>query len=188
MRPHIAIFDDFFADPTDTLKQLRQAGFRDVVSEWDGVTYPGICQMGNHIFAGSLRKILGHEIETVATFARLTSAQEKPAPNQIHPDTVMSQYALLIYMSEKWPAGSGTSFWDHKTEGRYHTELTNHETVKRDSNDRTQWLEYFRTEAKQNRALLYDSRLYHCAEPVGGFGSGPEDGRIVITSFFNIVE
>jgi len=188
MKPHVVVLDDFFLNPQKMLSGVQEDGFSDIVSQWDGVTYPGICKLDwfSNYMAERMNFMFGEKIEGVTCFARITSSAQKPAPNQIHPDTVMSQYACLIYLSEVWPEGSGTSFWEHKKQGRLHTELSNHEELQRDSNDRSKWTEYYRVQGKQNRALIYDSRLFHCAEPVGGFGHNAQDGRIVLTYFFNM--
>lgn len=186
MRPHLAVFD---SNDTKILDLIKTIGFSDTVSTWDGVTYPGICDLNefNYTMSMVLGQQLNESVEVITTFARLTSAAQKKAPNEIHPDTVMSQYAMLQYLSPEWPDGAGTSFWEHKTEGRLMTEQIDEYRVRQDSCFREAWTEYFRVQGKEGRILFYDSRLFHCAEPVGGFGSGPEDGRIVLTSFFNIV-
>lgn len=186
MKPHIAIFDDAFFDCDDLLDLLIQRGFRDVISPYDGVLYPGICELPADSMQMCLEQVLGVPIDPLVCFARLTCAGLKPAPHAIHPDTLMSQYAVLVYLSKDWPAGSGTSFWEHETHGRVHDRTRDAEMLQKDSNDRAKWTQYFISEGKQNRMLLYDSRLFHCAEPSGGFGDSPENGRIVQTCFFNL--
>lgn len=191
MTPHIAVFDDFF--PPDHLRSvlalIKLKGFSNVVSPHDGVTYPGICSLSEIAdpITDMYRLRFMLNVSATETFARLTSAAQGPAPHQIHSDRIMGDYGAILYLSESWPKGSGTSFWSHSREGKRHEDHANHEMLQCHSNDRHMWGHYFLSEGKQNRLLLYDARLFHCAEPVGGFGSGPEDGRIVLTSFLKEV-
>ena len=39
---------------------------------------------------------------------------------------------------------------------------------------------------KPNRALIFEAGKMHRAEPIGGFGRGPKDGRLVLTCFFDV--
>ena len=189
MRPHIAVFDDFFTDPNSVLDNIILGEFSDVESPFDGVTYPALQLKPNVDLKPVIEKILGEKIFVVTTFARLTSSAQPAAPNQIHPDTVMSTHALLIYVSKDWAEGHGTSFWSHGKWGPSHDpRVQDNQELQRDSNDESKWLRKSLVQGAFNRALFYDSKLFHRAEPVGGFGSGPADGRIVLTCFFNILQ
>ena len=39
---------------------------------------------------------------------------------------------------------------------------------------------------KFNRAVVYESALFHSRYPFAAFGSGPEDGRLIAVAFFNL--
>jgi len=168
---------------------LLEAPYEDYRSAWDGVTYPGINKTIPPLISRYLHKqlegIVGFRIEPVVTFARVSTKSLAPAPHMIHSDTGMATHAALVYMSELWPDDAGTSFWRHRTEGAIQTPETNCALVQSHSNDLTQWERIGLTQGKFNRILTYDARLWHCAEPVGGWGTSAETGRLVLTCFFN---
>lgn len=193
MKPYLAIYDDFFSPAYLRLfDAIMSAGkFSDVTSPTDGITYPGIllaepdAKLYLQIRISQLLDV-PVPVELSQCFFRLTSSAQKEAPNKIHNDASMGTHAALIYMSREWSRGAGTSFWTHVTEGEYQKESCDAALVQSHTNRQDQWSFRFFVPGVRNRILLYDARLWHCAEPVGGFGSGPADGRIVLTCFFNI--
>lgn len=193
-RPVIAIFDDFFEQPDQAFNDIVARGnFEDYISPWDGVRYPGInaklSGWDSVIIKAKLRRLLGREVMINALFARLTTEHTPVAPHKIHSDRIMGQYSLHVYLSKEWPDFSGTSFWCHKTEGIRHTEKTDIAAIQRDQNqpEGGQWKEELFCPGKFNRALIHDAALWHCAEPVGGWGKSRFDGRVVLTCFFSEV-
>lgn len=189
MKPTIAIFDDFFPDPERARQAIVSGQFVDVKNPIDGVVYPGI----NHQLPGwveffvlrRLSVVLNGPVTSKAMFARLTSSVTGPAPHQIHSDTIMGQYSAHVYLSREWPEGAGTSFWSHESEGFMHTEETDIAKISVDMHRREPWRNDLRCQGLFNRILIHDARYWHCAEPVGGWGSTPEDGRLVLTCFFD---
>lgn len=189
MKPVVASFDSFFPDITPIREALLKAGFSTVVSPVDGITYPGICldipKPISSFFVSRLSQILGGEVTCRTMFARVTSKETGVAPHQIHSDVIMGMAAAHVYISPVWPEGSGTSFWRHKIYGERHLDDADAAIVMRDSKDRDKWLPTLSCQGRENRLLIHDAQLWHCAEPVGGWGEGIEDGRIVLTCFFD---
>jgi len=192
MKPVIMVADDFFPDPDVMQYQVLNGEFENFVSPWDNVTYPGINKVLPFRVVERLHKrlgeILGAEIQPVATFARLTSKNTPAAPHKIHSDRVMANYSAHIYVSSEWPPGGGTSFWTHKTEGHMQTDDTDVDAVVRDMNSLDMWTRSHTCQGKFNRVVIHDARYWHCAEPIGGWGDNPSNGRVVITCFFNVKE
>ena len=118
-----------------------------------------------------------HTIFARATYAGLA------AENKIHSDLVMGSFAAHVYLSLDWPAGSGTSFWTNKLLGMRHTAGMDPATIR--SNSVEDWDRYLSAQAVFNRMLIHRGDAWHLAEPVGGWGSTPEDGRLVVTCFFD---
>lgn len=192
MRPHVAVFDNFFAQrQADELHAyLTSAKYEDYVSPTDGVTYPGILRdipaEYSRVLATKLYLMLGEQIRPNVIFARLTSAAQTEAPNKVHSDRIMGAGACLIYMTRVLPLqGSGTAFYRHFKYGDKHTDEVIPAEIQTNVLADGIWQRRMFVRGEFNRALIYDSRLWHCAEPVGGFGRGPEDGRIVLTCFFD---
>lgn len=187
-RPVFLILDDFFEDPEGIRTEIIYRDFVDFKNPVDAIIYPGIqvAPKGTQeILEHRLRNIIGRDIVIDACFARLTTKKMAEAPHKIHSDRIMGHYSCHIYLSKFWPLGGGTSFWTHPYEGQRHTFLTNEARIVEDQNDQTKWSRDILVQAEFNRALIHDACLWHCAEPVGGWGEGPEDGRLVLTTFFS---
>jgi len=191
-RPVLCVFDGFISQIEEVHHTITTGEFSDYVSPWDGVTYPGINKEVppwiKELFHVKLSKIVGAEIEDVATFARLTTKNLPPAPHAIHSDLSMAKFSAMLYLSKEWPVGSGTSFWAHKTEGSTHTEKTNADIARADSHREDAWERYVAVQGAYNRACVFAAGLWHRAEPFGGWGVDVHDGRLVLTCFFNIKE
>ena len=195
MKPRLYVVDDFFTDPEYIRSEVLQKEHTDLTSPIDNITYHGI-NMGvpHHINVAmriALRRLFGKEIKVKYCFSRLRTSRMKPTPNNIHSDRTMSQYAAHIYLSEVWPDGSGTSFWKNK---QYDMEedvgLTEEqaETIRAQTNDRSYWTLTNRVAGKYNRFIVHDSTLFHSADPFEGFGDNINDGRLVVTMFFDLEE
>lgn len=189
MKPVIATFDDFFDEPLVAQKEILDGNFENFVSPWDGVTYPGINQnlpdWVKEYVIERLSAIVGGPIAPVAIFARVTSAATGAAPHRIHSDRLMAEFSAHIYISGFWPEGAGTTFWTHVSEGHVHDDHTDVATITRDMHDASQWERSIACQGAFNRVLIHDASFYHSAEPVGGWGDSPQNGRVVVTCFFN---
>lgn len=192
MKPVIAIFDEFFDNAEVVRTDVVAGRFEDVVNPVDGVVYPGINKdLPGYItstIVSRLSEIVGAPVKPTAIFARVTTKSLKDAPHKIHSDRVMGQFSAHIYLSERWPTGAGTSFWVHPSQGERHDKLTDVDLVREDQNSPERWFPGPQVQGEFNRALLHDACLWHCAEPVGGWGTSEMDGRLVITCFFNVEE
>jgi len=189
MKPVLLMADDFFPDPQSARERIVEGIFGDFTSPWDGVVYPGINRDIPESITDWLKMRLGlivnGPIEPKAIFARVTTKNTGPAPHQIHCDTIMGMYSAHVYISTYWPEASGTSFWTHHSEGPKHTPATDLTRVLEDMNDVSRWTQTMVCQGKFNRLLVHDASFWHCAEPVGGWGENAEDGRVVLTCFFN---
>lgn len=187
MRPLIAAFDGFFQDPKAVREQIISRGFHDVQNPVDGVVYPSVnVQIPEEVedfLSNRLSQILGEEIEITLCFARLTTEQTVP-PHLVHSDRTMAQFSAHVYLSEEFPDGYGTSFWEHESEGQRHDDET--DVTKCDLKSLDGWTKTLHCAADFNRLLIHDSELWHCAEPSHGFGQDAESGRIVLTTFFKL--
>lgn len=184
----MAIVDDFFSKPNVTRKLVVRGSFEDHTAEQDQVVYPGINKYLPKIvvdeYHAGLSKLFQREILPVVTFARLTTPKLPQAPHAIHCDVAMSQFAAQVYLSRSWERGSGTGFFEHLTYGSEMYEPGD-ECLQEHSNDLSKWDLTGVCRGKFNRLLVHDSRLWHCALPVGGWGESAIDGRLVLTCFFN---
>lgn len=188
MKSVIAMFDDFFDSPNEIFDRITACPHGEYQSIWDGVKYPGINEVVpidiQEFIHQRLQEITDRKISIACTFSR-AMLDGMVAPHRIHSDKIMGQYSMHIYLSKEWPAESGTSFWTHKTEGNRHTHKTDVNIVDHDHDQFDQWTRNIVMLGKFNRAVIHDATLFHCAEPGIGWGKGPKDGRLVLTTFFS---
>lgn len=185
-QPIFAMFDDFFPNPEAVFSEITAGEFKGFLSPWDGVLYPGINQdvpdgIKNFVFT-RIEQILNREVQGII-FARVMT-EGMTAPHRIHSDRIMGEFSLHIYLSKEWPDESGTGFWEHKTEGHKHTDLTDVELIDREHAQVDQWTRSMLMLGKFNRAVFHDASLFHSAEPGFGWGDSASNGRLVLTVFF----
>lgn len=179
---------DNFIDSYSQLKDYAfTADFSGVKNPIDGVIYPHICAslpeaINNEILV-NIANTLGREPESVTMFMR-RSPSGVPVPHIAHTDNSMGRYSLMLYMND-CPEG-GTAFIRHKKTGMmYAPEASDFvDLAAKDQNDLMAWAVVEQAMMKENRAVIFDSGLFHCAMPVGGFGEGAE-ARTVLTVFFS---
>lgn len=188
MQPVLAVFDNFFDQFDRVYSEISRGHFREYLSPFDGVVYPGINDFIPRFVSDEIERrlqaITGRDVLVTAMFARL-SLGGVYAPHKIHSDKIMGQYSMHVYLSPHWPCGGGTSFWEHKTQGCEHNDDTDVEVIQRDQNDSSKWNQKYVIQARANRALIHRSTSWHAAEPAGGFGDNPRNGRLVLTTFFS---
>jgi len=180
--------DNFLDSYSDLREYANTAKFEDIENPVDGVTYPLICrdvpdETVSEI-AITLSKIMGRMVKLEATFLRL-STEGVDVPHIAHTDKSMGDYSLMLYLNDNPKAG--TSFLRHKETGMcYHPESEEFiKIARRDQNNVDAWRINSSVEMQQNRATIFDSGYFHCAQPVGGFGDDQLNGRIVLTCFFS---
>lgn len=179
MNPIIEIVDDCFIHPESLLNEIIALGFKDIVNPADGITYPAICEL-NGIIKDRVTKLISRtmssDIKPNYCFARKMSVGHG-SPNTIHEDSIMGKYSALIYMSHQWNHRQGTQFYNF---------LGNN-----DQDPNNIYPVYSPTVFMQgafNRMVIHETKYWHAAIPMEGFGNHPDNSRIVITCFFDIVQ
>jgi hypothetical protein len=111
-----------------------------------------------------------------------------PLTNYIHADNAVCKYALVWYLNEP-PCKTGTKFWKHKATGADHmpwpVPQDLWDAVDTDTKDESKWEETGYVEAKANRALLFDSQLFHSRWPKDLPMEEDDEPRLVFVGFFN---
>ena len=163
-------------------EQVRALDYAGAVNPEDGVEYPDVTADVDpsllHYCHKRCERVTKKILKPRTVFHRLTCDGTSTAPHQAHNDEIMGDYTFLLY----WQDGpGGTALVRHKSgdDIAHWAE---------DTNDYDAWEEYDRVDMARNRAVLFDAKLMHRAEPVAGFGKDSSDGRIVLTIFFDIQE
>lgn len=190
MNPIVLIKDEFLKDANQFKAKLIELGFGDVVSPVDGVKYPGICMLKEQSIVDDISRSLNslilsedciqekyEEIKVNYLFARIMKKNHN-SPHIVHEDSLMGKYSALVYLNEPDEISRhGTAFYTH---------LTN-EIQESDYKSLYNWSDYLFVKAKFNRLLIHKSEYYHAALPSYGFGEQPENARMVLTCFFDLL-
>lgn len=183
------IFDNFI-ESYGSLKDFSEsekAIFKNHTNDIDGVVYPCICseipESVKDEISEKLVNLFGRGVSINAIFMR-RSPSGVHVPHVAHTDNSMGRFSLMLYLFER--ENSGTAFIRHKSTGICYAPEADEflSIVINDQNNLDKWGIVDMANAKENRAVIFDSGKFHCAMPIGGFGEGIES-RTVLTVFFN---
>lgn len=186
MNLHSLIVDNFLPDFDDWRAWADGCRFADEVNPVDGVAYPLICRdVPTWGMQQRLVGIMGAPVSIRSIFLRLSPAGV-PVPHQAHNDASMGRYSCMVYLNRPEHCQGGTALVRHLTGFDSQPAIEVESALwHRDMNKQDHWLPYLTCEMKPNRAFVFRSDLMHRAEPVGGFGTTPQDARLVMTAFFD---
>lgn len=160
--------------------------------EYEGRAYKGIgLGYSPELFYETLSIHLGRTIKPTLEYFRL-GTKEDAATTYIHADSGCAKNAAVWYLSEP-PAGvvAGTAFWRHRATGKYGiTEADRADeallaSLDADGAGESKWLMTGLCGQRFNRLVTYPTNIFHSRYPQDAWGSGPEDGRIVFTCFYD---
>jgi len=178
--------ENFLDFPDRLIEFASSCEWVDEVNPADGVVYPRIQknipkEILSDVFWNVAHKV-GHIPKNPVTFLR-QSPKGLPVPHKYHTDNSMGGYSMMIYLQDNPSAGTG--FARHES-GTYTAPLDEEllRTTIDDCNDDSKWQLYKTAEMVQNKAVIFNSELFHVALPIGGFGNGT-NARTVFTCFFS---
>lgn len=179
--------DDFLPNPDAALEHAATRDFGPAVGP-DGRTYDGISfdvapWVAEHLYC-ALHGWFGPVAPTYL-FYRVTPAGARP-PQWAHSDSPMGDLTALVYLTRNPPEGAGTAVLEHAETGLAREPRTEAELAvwTRDHSDQSRWRVRSFTPMRFNRLVILPSDLMHAAQPQGGFGDGPWNARLVLTTFF----
>lgn len=177
------IVDGFLPDA----EAVREAALRAQFVDWpgyDGEVYKRVCLTEVPGIREGLERIHG-PVEILGMGYRLNFGGELPNA-AIHSDMGWGTHALVLYLSE---GEGGTAFWRHKATGAHRIEpgdMALFEAVRHDWDDESKWERIGLCEMAFNRAVVYESALFHSRYPFAAFGNDPESGRLIAVCFYNV--
>lgn len=180
-----AIFDDFLPHVDAVREHALAAPYTDFHAH-DGEIYKRVWIGAVPGLQDAIEDKIG-PVQMLGMGYRLNFNGELPNA-AIHSDLGWGTHAAVLYLSE---GDSGTAFWQHvATEAKtiHVGDDALFEAVKDDWNDADKWHQLSFVPMKLNRALIYESALFHSRYPFEAFGTGPQDGRLVAVAFFNLLE
>ncbi len=186
------VIDDFLNDFDWLREYCDLISYDGQVNPVDNVMYPGI---NTAIPAGVMGEILykleqriNGKIALATMFFRMTHEGED-VPHQAHTDATMGTHGCVIYLNRPEHEAGGTSFVRHVDEGMEYGPIDKRqeEIWCRDTNIEEKWEITQLADMKSNRAIVFDTMKMHRPEPPRGFGTTNKDSRLVLVTFFTVV-
>ena len=189
MDTNLVHIDNFISDYASFRNYCDGLDYEGIENPIDGIFYPGVTLN----IPAPIKEEVKHKIEETVgraitvnfMFMRLSTKGTK-APHQAHTDSTMGEKSLMLYLNREKDCAGGTSFVEHwtgmdtdpATEKELNIWLSDHSKPDK-------WAIRKMFKMKENAGCIFNAPMMHRAEPIGGFGDSPEDGRLVLTAFFN---
>jgi|SRR5688572_2091545 len=180
-KDELYVIDNFHPFPD----LLRQHALKQEFEDWqgpDGEVYKRICRIQVPGILAMLTDLFG-PVDMLGMGYRLNYNEEEPNA-AIHSDLGWGTHALVLYLCE---GSGGTAFWSHRVTEAHRIDPGDQvlfEHVAPDWNDESKWEIRQMVNLKYNRALIYESALFHSRYPFKAFGDSPENGRLIVVAFF----
>jgi hypothetical protein len=183
----IKIIDEF--TPPEFYKTVRSLIYGVDFTEYEfaGKTYLGVAGLTLPI-KKHIERHMGKEVEFTMSHVRMGN-ENTPLTNYIHADNAACKYACVWYLNEP-ECETGTQFWLHNETNMdrmpWPPPKDLWDAVDKDTRDEDKWTKLEYAEAKANRAVLFDSQLFHSRYPKDLPLTAEMEPRIVCVVFFNI--
>jgi hypothetical protein len=171
------IFEDFL--------DVREHALKAEYVDWpgyDGQVYKRVALTPVPGLHEAIERVCG-PVDMLGMGYRLNYANE--LPNQaVHSDLGWGTHALVLYLCD---GPGGTAFWRHKATGAERIDVGDTalmQAIGSDWDDESKWDMTGLCPLKRNRAVIYESALFHSRHPFAAFGDCPESGRLVAVAFF----
>jgi len=188
--------DDFAPDAA----QVREAVISGTFSSEkgpDGAIYTGISEYQVPQWYERIAEVLGKPIIPRLSCFRMNLAGELPH-SWVHSDDICAKFASVLYLNPPEQCKGGTAFWAHMalhmdrllTREQLAAKNINadwfYTMMNREWKDLTFWKQVGFVPMQFNRFITYPTCLFHSRFPFEGFGSGPEDGRLIWICFYDV--
>lgn len=190
--------DGFAPDAAEVRAAVIRSGFATKTGP-DGAAYTGISEYPVPHWFERVAEVVGAPIIPRLSAFRLNLAGELPH-SWVHSDDICAQYASVLYLNTPEQCAGGTAFWRHKALGMERL-LTPEELTARgmdpesfyrlmncDWKRLTFWEQIGFMPMQFNRFITYPTSYFHSRYPFEGFGTGPEDGRLIWVCFYDLKE
>lgn len=187
MDRYIKVIDNFIPKDFELIKSMVHQAHYGEYTFWEKPYY-GFGQYTLPL-KGLIEDVVGEPIQFVMSHLRLGN-KNTPLTHYIHADNAAAKYACVVYFSEP-PCETGTAFWKHRELGldrlEYPCDPKVFELLDKCISDESKWdrLEY--VAVKENRAVIFNSQLFHSRYPKDLPLDESDTPRLVCTIFFNKV-
>jgi hypothetical protein len=162
----------------------------------DGGKYTGISQYPVPHWPSQIARHLEHPIIPRLSCFRLNLAGEMPH-SWVHSDDICAQWASVLYLNLPEQCSGGTAFWRHRELGieclpsrdelerRGINPVVFYQQMDLDWRDLKKWEMVHHAKMAWNKFITYPTSFFHSRFPFEGFGSGPNDGRLIWICFYD---
>lgn len=198
--PAFLMIDDFVANPHELRRQALALGY-DTAAKQPGANYPGTVSSRTLTIAGlddHVSRLAGMPLAgapgTLHGHCRLTLKGEA-GQSGVHIDP--AAYSGILYLTPPEHCRGGTDFFSHRrtrldavprtmegiaAAGYGDINALVEDVVNKDTRSASRWERSFTAPMRFNRLILFNPWMFH--NSTAGFGSGPDDGRLVYLMFF----
>lgn len=191
----ISVIDRFCPRLDEVRASALASGFgtwRPNQGEVGSSIYEGMNFVGAHaLMLHALQFYMGRPVYPNLMFFRVTN--EDTEARYVHSDREAGDFTCIVYLSAHDDL-YGTEFFRHRATGMTHMpsfeelrkDPTLFERLKRDmvSGSKDEWESMDFVRGAYNRAVIFDAPRFHARTPKHGFGSTPEDGRMIWCAHF----
>src|SRR3954447_340240 len=165
----------------------------------DGALYTGISQYPVPHWFGLIAETVGRPIVPRLSCFRVNLAGEVPEV-WVHSDGICAQYASVLYLNLPAQCAGGTAFWKHSAlemdrlptpaelEARGMNPAAFYPFIEREWHVLDSWERVGFVEMRWNRFITYPTSYFHSRFPFAGFGTAPENGRLIWVCFYDLEE
>ncbi|MEP3049953.1 MAG: DUF6445 family protein [Erythrobacter sp.] len=193
------VIDDFLESPDEMRNQAIGLEYHDQPGPYIGrnskqhAQLPGLDQYVSSLVGENLKPI--EPRQSHGKF-RITLAEHDGVP-AIHNDP--SQWSGILYLTKPEHCQGGTEFFRHKETNLESSPINDQvaqdwgfssqsevidSTLGKDAKNHDAWEKTMEIPMRYNRLLLLRPWLFHTSGP--GFGTSPENGRLIYTMFFTM--
>lgn len=175
--------EGFFPCINQVSELVRNTEFKTTIIAGEEYTGVGECALP---VKPSLERLIGRPVSIKFSHIRL-GTKDTPLTHYIHRDLGGAKYTLVAYLSEP-NCITGTAFWTHKSTGIdvANPQLPGIETALQEIDDEDKWKMNLLVGSKLNRAVIFNSQLFHSRYPKD-LQISIDDPRIVVSTFFDIL-
>jgi hypothetical protein len=194
---HNLLLVDNFAEDIQSVRETVVTGEFSTETGPDGFPYTGINKHQVPHWFDLISKAIEYPIVPRLSFFRLNLAGELPH-SWVHSDGICARFAGICYLNLPLQCRGGTAFWRHT--GLQIDDMPSQESMQagggnpewfcammnREWRDLTFWEQRDFISMKFNRFISYPTSRFHSRYPFEGFGTEPNDGRLVWTCFYDL--
>jgi hypothetical protein len=171
----ILVVDDFFDNPEVEVVKALLANYQ----QYEGAP-PNIALTDDPASLAKLNTLVGPVEYSLPPAYRFYKHQDLQ-PTYIHSDANEGDISVVVFLNKEHSGPNGLAFWRHETGAT--TETNNPIEWLAEGLDDTKWTMDRLVEMQFNRAVIFDSKLFHSRYPKNHWSTGFNNTRYIKVFF-----